>query len=121
LSRGGALVTLQYLHRLVDDYRVGWISHEEKWINSTMPFSDAIIGFMGEIAKQERLRLSQRVKIGLDRVKKDGQRLGRRPKTLDIDRARAMLSARASLRSVAKYFGVSHSTLLAHLKGGNRE
>jgi DNA invertase Pin-like site-specific DNA recombinase len=40
-------------------------------------FSDAIIGILAAIAQQERIRISDRTKAGLARVRAKGVRLGR--------------------------------------------
>ncbi len=42
-------------------------------------FRDPIIALLGALAKQEKIRLSERVKAGLETAKKKGKRLGRKP------------------------------------------
>ena len=75
-SREGSRKTLEYLTRL-DTYGVKWHSYTEEYISSLGIFADAIISLMACLAKQERLRISERTKAGLTRVKSKGIRLGR--------------------------------------------
>lgn len=78
VTREGALATLNYLRRLKDN-GIAFKSYTEQYIDSLGVFSDAIIGILGAIAAQERIRLSERTKAGLERVRKRGTRLGRPP------------------------------------------
>jgi DNA invertase Pin-like site-specific DNA recombinase len=76
LTREGVLHTLTYLRRLKDQ-GVAFKSFTEQYIDSLGVFSDAIIGILAAIAQQERIRISDRTKAGLARVKAKGVRLGR--------------------------------------------
>ena len=77
-SREGTVETLQHLQRL-SSYGVAWRSFTEQYLDSTGIFKDAVIGILAAVAKQERVRLSERVQAGLERVKAQG-RVGGRPK-----------------------------------------
>ena len=79
LSREGSRKTLEYLTRL-DDCKVKWHSYTEEYISSLGIFADAIISLMACLAKQERIRISERTKAGLARVRAKGTALGR-PRT----------------------------------------
>lgn len=68
--------TLEYLSRL-DSYKVKWHSYSEEYISSLGIFADAIISLMACLAKQERLRISDRTKAGLQRAVSQGKTLGR--------------------------------------------
>jgi putative DNA-invertase from lambdoid prophage Rac len=74
-SREGSRKTLEYLTRL-DDCKVKWHSYTEPYISSLGIFSDAIIAILSALAKQERIRISERTKAGLARVRKY-KKLGR--------------------------------------------
>lgn len=76
LSREGTRKTLEYLSRL-DSYKVKWHSYSEEYISSLGIFADAIISLMACLAKQERLRISDRTKAGLQRAVSQGKTLGR--------------------------------------------
>src|ERR1700719_586240 len=89
LSREGALETLQHLNRLTG-YGVQWRSLTEQYLDSTGMFRDAVISILAVIAKQERVRLSERTKAGLERARKQGKVLGRPKATVDAREIRAM-------------------------------
>ena len=110
-SREGVLATLQHLQKL-DSYGVGWRSFTEQYLDSCGLFKDAVLSILATIAKQERVRISERVRAGLETARKKGKRLGRRP--LDVNTLK-IRQAQGSIRQVAKQFGVSHS-YVARLK-----
>jgi DNA invertase Pin-like site-specific DNA recombinase len=116
LTREGVLPTLQYLNRLTA-YGVGWRSFQEQYIDSIGPFGEAVIGILAAIAKQERVRLSERTKAGLARVRAKGTRLGRPCGpciAVDLAAVRNRLHSE-SMRSVARDLGVSHALLSKRL------
>ena len=78
-SREGSRKTIAYISAL-DDYGVDWHSYSEPYISSLGIFKDAIIAILSALARQEKLRISERTKAGLARTRKNGTRLGR-PKT----------------------------------------
>lgn len=77
LSRQGVLETLQILQKL-DQAGCCWRSHAEPYLDSCGAFKDAILAILAALAKQERLRISERVKAGLDRAASEGRKGGRR-------------------------------------------
>jgi DNA invertase Pin-like site-specific DNA recombinase len=68
LTREGTFATLRYL-RAFSDVGVKYKSYTEQYIDSLGPFGDAIIGILAAVAQQERIRISDRTKAGLARVK----------------------------------------------------
>jgi DNA invertase Pin-like site-specific DNA recombinase len=87
LSREGVLETLHHLQRLTS-YGVDYKSYTEQYLDSLGMFRDAVIGILATIAKQERVRLSERTIAGLERAKAQG-RVGGRPRVI-CDRARIL-------------------------------
>jgi DNA invertase Pin-like site-specific DNA recombinase len=83
LSREGTVATLNHLQRL-SDYGVNYRSFTEQYLDSTGMFKEAVIGILAAVAKQERIRLSERTVAGLERAKAQG-RVGGRPKAEDAD------------------------------------
>lgn len=75
-SREGVLRTLTYLNDL-ESSGVEFKSYAERYIDSSGLFKEAILAILATLAKQERIRLSERVKAGLDRARSEGRRLGR--------------------------------------------
>lgn len=68
-SREGVTETLNHLQRLTAT-GVQFKSFTEQYLDSTGLFRDAIIGFLAAIAKQERVRFSERIKAGQARSNK---------------------------------------------------
>ena len=118
LTREGALETLQYLNRL-SSYGVGFRSLTESYLDSCGMFKDAVIAILGTIAKQERVRLSERTKAGLRLAVSKGKTLGRPHADFDTAQARAMRATGASYRAIAMECGVSVATAHAALRSEN--
>jgi DNA invertase Pin-like site-specific DNA recombinase len=108
-SREGVLETLQALQRLTS-YHVGYRSYTEQYLDSCGLFKDAVISILATIAKQERVRLSERTIAGLERARAKG-RIGGRPRLIvNSDRIRQLREAGASLSQIAAKLGVSKTT-----------
>lgn len=124
LSREGVLETLQHLSRLTA-FGVGYRSFTEQYFDSCGIFKDAVIAIIATVARQERVRLSQRVRAGLDLARAKGRRIGRPPQTplspeLRSTIANAYQCGGTSLRALAKKFGTSLATVqrcVACIKG----
>jgi DNA invertase Pin-like site-specific DNA recombinase len=119
VTREGALKTLQYLERLTDA-GVEWWSYKEEYLRSVGPFRDAVLSILATIAKQERLRLSERTKAGMARVKAAGKQLGRPQAIYRRDIAQELRAAGMSWRKMAVELGVGQSTLRADFKRASK-
>jgi DNA invertase Pin-like site-specific DNA recombinase len=112
LSREGVLETLQHLNRLTS-YGVNYRSFTEQYFDSCGIFKDAVISILATIAKQERLRISERVRAGLDRARSRGKRLGR-PCRLNGEHTAQIASLRAqglSGREISRQLGISEGSV----------
>jgi DNA invertase Pin-like site-specific DNA recombinase len=109
LSREGALETLQHLNRLTG-YGVQWRSLTEQYLDSTGIFRDAVISILAVVAKQERVRLSERTKAGLERARKEGKTLGRPRATVDAAEIRAMRARNLSWGAISRQTGLARAT-----------
>jgi DNA invertase Pin-like site-specific DNA recombinase len=109
LSREGVLETLQHLQRLTS-YGVAWRSFAEQYLDSTGLFRDAVIGILAVIAKQERVRLAERTRAGLERVKLSGKKLGRPMAKADSAAIQALRAGGASWSEIARRTGVARAT-----------
>jgi DNA invertase Pin-like site-specific DNA recombinase len=118
-SREGALATLQHLDRL-SSYGVGFRSFTEPYLDSCGMFKDAVIAILGTIAKQERVRLSERVTAGLERAREGGTRsgkaIGRPRRVFDKEAAAARRRAGESYPQIARALGVGQGTVVRALK-----
>jgi len=110
LTREGALPTLQHLTTL-SGYGVGYRSFTGPYLDSYGAFKDAIIAILGAIGRQERLRISGRVKAGLDRVwlkgTRSGRPIGRLRVVLDWQRVIELRAAQWSWQRIARGQGIS--------------
>ena len=77
-SREGVRETLNHLERLTS-YGVNYRSFTEQYLDSCGIFKDAVLAILAVIAKQERVRLSERTLAGLAKARKQG-RVGGRPR-----------------------------------------
>jgi len=113
LSREGVVETLNHLQRL-NGYGVNFRSFTEQYLDSTGIFKEAVIGILAAIAKQERVRLSERTIAGLQRAKAEG-RIGGRPKAEDdpklMPKFLKLQKAGMSIRNMAAELEVSPTTV----------
>lgn len=113
LSREGTVETLNHLQRLTS-YGVNYRSFTEQYLDSTGIFKEAVIGILAAVAKQERIRLSERTLAGLERARAAG-RVGGRPKAEDnptfMRRYSKLKEAGKSVRSIASELRISPTTV----------
>lgn len=113
LSREGVLETLNYLQRL-SLYGVSYRSLTEQYLDSTGIFREAVIGILAAVAKQERIRISERTIAGLQRAREQGH-IGGRPKAEDdyklVRRVEVLRAGGKSIRQIAAIAGISPSTV----------
>ena len=110
LSREGVLETLQHLNRLTA-CGVGYKSFTEQYLDSCGIFKDAVIGILAVVAKQERVRLSERTKAGLAIARSKGRQIGRpRLSTQPVDIARLKAQG-LSLRAIGRELGISEGSV----------
>lgn len=109
-SREGSRKTISYLS-VLDDCGVDWHSYSEPYISSLGIFKDAIIAILSALAKQERIRISERTKAGLERTKKvNGTRLGRPWTPAErIQRAKELRSQGMTYKAMAAELGISRA------------
>jgi DNA invertase Pin-like site-specific DNA recombinase len=115
LSREGVSETLQHLQRLTA-YGVGYRSFTEQYLDSCGMFKDAIIGILATLAKQERVRISERTRAGLDIARSKGKRLGRPVVGVDAGMVRKLRTGGLSYARIAKQMGCSVGTVYAVAK-----
>lgn len=114
LSREGTVETLNHLQRLTS-YGVNYRSFTEQYLDSTGIFKEAVIGILAAVAKQERVRLSERTIAGLERAKAQG-RVGGRPAVQDdLKTVKALHQLRErgkSIRQIAAELSLSTNTVM---------
>lgn len=113
-TREGVLETLNHLQRL-SGWGVGWRSYQEAYFDSCGPFKDVVVSLMATLAKQERLRISERTKAGLQRARRAGTVLGRPRVDVDRVKLRKLQASGLSLRQIAAKTKLSLSTVVRSL------
>jgi DNA invertase Pin-like site-specific DNA recombinase len=109
LSREGVFETLTHLNRLTG-YGVRYRSFTEQWFDSCGIFRDAVISIMATLAKQERVRISERTKAGLERARREGKTLGRPKVEVNAAEIRQLRARGLSWSAVAAQTGVARAT-----------
>jgi DNA invertase Pin-like site-specific DNA recombinase len=115
LSREGVLETLQHLNRLTS-YGVSYRSLSEQYFDSCGIFKEAVISILATIAKQERVRISERVKAGQTRARLQGKRIGRPRATVSVPELVRLRTEGLSFQSIADRTGISIATAFNLLK-----
>lgn len=114
-TREGVYETLRYLNQL-SSYGVAFRSYTEQYLDTCGFFKEAVIAILAAIAKQERIRLSERVRAGMARKREQGVRFGRPRHEADAAQIALLRSRGRSLRSIAKEVGISEVSVRRALK-----
>jgi DNA invertase Pin-like site-specific DNA recombinase len=114
-TRQGALETLQHL-QLLTSYGVDYQSFTEQYIDSCGVFRDVVIAIIATIAKQERIRISERTKAGVERARENGAKIGRPAVAADTARIHTLRAQGWSLRAIALELNLSLGTVCRQLK-----
>jgi DNA invertase Pin-like site-specific DNA recombinase len=110
LSREGVLQTLQHLNRL-ENYGVGFRSFTEQYFDSCGIFREAVISIMATLAKQERVRRSERTKAGLAVARARGKKLGRPPLRANVTEIARLKAQGFSLRAIGRQLGIGDGSV----------
>ena len=113
--REGVLRTLNYLEMLTQ-YGVAYKSFTEQYLDSCGIFKDAVVSILATVAKQESIRLGERVRAGMERAKAQGVSFGKRPlaarKGIDPAQVRQWHEAGQSYRAIARRLAISPASAL---------
>lgn len=110
LSREGVGKTVGYLDKLTAA-GVCWRSFTEQYLDSCGIFKDAVLAILAVVAKQERIRISERTLAGLATARAKGRVGGRKPMSKDEGQIRGLRAEGKSLAEVAALTGVSRATV----------
>jgi len=97
------------------------VSVKETWLDTGGPVRNLLVGIFSWVAEQERARLIERTKAGLQAARRRGAKIGRPRRRVDLDRARELRAGGQSLRAVAKELGVGYATLCRALAGAEEK
>jgi DNA invertase Pin-like site-specific DNA recombinase len=108
---------LQYLGQL-QGWGVGYKSLTEQYLDSIGLFQEAIISPLATLAKQERVRLSERTKAGMARRRAEGAQIGPPAKnTVVIEQIRALKASGLSNYAISKVLSLSASAVAKYAVG----
>jgi DNA invertase Pin-like site-specific DNA recombinase len=111
-SMTGAINTVLELDRL----GVQVLSVREGWLDTSGPVRPLLVAIFGWVAEQERTRLIERTKAGLERARREGKALGRpRASPVLLHAAADLVRTGTAIRAAARAKGVKESTLRRHL------
>jgi DNA invertase Pin-like site-specific DNA recombinase len=110
-SREGVSATLNHLERLTG-YGVNWRSFTEEYLDSCGVFRDGVRSILATIAKQERVRRSERATAAIAKLRRQGktEHLGRPRLVVDRVKVQNLIAAGMSVRKIALEMGISHAT-----------
>jgi DNA invertase Pin-like site-specific DNA recombinase len=107
-SMVGNLQDLQELERV----GVGVTSVRESWLDTSGPCRPLLAAMFSWVAEQERARLVERTRAGQERARRQGKRIGRPTRNVDVIEARRLLAVKGtSVRAAARAMGLSLGTL----------
>ena len=107
-SMVGAIQTVLELDRL----GVPVLSVREGWLDTSGPVRPLLVAIFGWVGEQERTRLIERTKAGLERARREGKRIGRPPASpVLLHAARDLVAEGVPVREAARRKGVARSTL----------
>lgn len=115
-TREGVLETFEYIRNLTR-HGVQFESYSEAHFRTTGPAGELMLAIAAWIAKQERIRISDRTKAGLARAKKAGRCGGRPAKVFRRDRAQKLRDEGMSWRAIGREMNVPQSTIRKALAG----
>jgi DNA invertase Pin-like site-specific DNA recombinase len=115
LTREGIHETFAYIKRLVSS-GVQFASYTEEHFRTTGPAGELMIALAAWIAQQERQRISERTKAGLERARREGRIGGRRKKVFDRSKVKELADVGASMREIAIELNISAASVCRILK-----
>lgn len=103
-------ITLQHLERLTAN-GVCYRSFSELYLDSCGVLKDAVIGILAFIAKQERVRLSERTRVGLAIAKSKGRFAGRPRLNVQRSEIARLRASGLSLRAIGRQLQISEGSV----------
>ena len=116
-TRQGVLETFEHIRDL-KTYNVQFESYTEAHFRTTGPAGELMLAIAAWIAKQERLRISERTKAGIERARRAGGKHGGQFRVFDRAKVRELSRRGLSLRAIAQKLGVGRGTVERALKAG---
>jgi DNA invertase Pin-like site-specific DNA recombinase len=109
-TRERVLETFEYVRDLVRS-GIAFESYTEAHFRTSGPAGELMLPIAAWIAQQERLRISERTKAGVERARKQGKHGGRPRRVFRRDEVVQLRGAGKSWRAIAREMGVPMTTL----------
>lgn len=110
-TREGLQKTIYYLQQL-DSCGVKFHSYREEYLNTDNELvKDILISVLASLAKQERRRISERTKAGLETARRKGKQLGAPDKAFLRNDITKLIAEGFSKKAIAKKLKVSRVTV----------
>lgn len=100
----------------LDTKGVEIVSVREPWLDTANPTRPLLISIFSWVAEQEGNRISERVRSGQARARKEGTHIGRPRAKVDRDKARKLRAKGHSIREIAAKLKTSPATIHRVLK-----
>lgn len=99
----------------LDRIGVQVVSVREGWLDTGGPVRNLLLAIISWVAEQERNRLVERTKAGIQAARRRGTRIGRPRARLDRDELLELRQRGWSVRRIAEHMRVGTSTVQRHL------
>ena len=110
LTREGVFETFDYIRKLTG-YGVAFESYTEAHFRTTGPAGELMLAIAAWIAKQERTRIAERTRAGVERARRQGKHCGRPRKVWRRDLAAKLRADGWSWRKISSELGVPVKTI----------
>jgi putative DNA-invertase from lambdoid prophage Rac len=103
----------------LDRLGVQVVSVREPWLDTGGPVRALLVAIFSWVAEQERARLGERTRAGLERARSKGKRLGRPRRHIsaaELARVKTLRARGVSVRETARQLNIAGSTLRRALK-----
>jgi len=103
----------------LDRVGVQVISVKESWLDTSTgsPVRTLLLAIFGWVAEQERARLVERTRAGMEQARRRGIQIGRPQVQVDVRELRKLKAEGLSVRMLAERFGCGSSTIQRRLGG----
>ncbi len=95
----------------LDRLGVEVVSVREPWLDIGGPIRTLLIAILSWVAEEERRQIASRSKLGVERARREGKRIGRPPTAIDVELAGGLKDDGLSVRAIAKRLNIPKSTV----------
>ena len=111
--------SLSHLLKVLDEFTalgIEFVSIKDSGIDTTSPAGRLMLQMLGAFAEFERAMISERVRAGVQRARRQGKVFGRPRRELDLRVVDLLMEQGRSVREVADLLGLPRTTLRRRLK-----